>query len=94
MAKCFREFFGLVFSGFQAHPKNSRLKFTPSVLGIPLQFHFLGPKIISRRFSAYGGDQGFGPLKESYACKNSKLIILCNHAVVITYGKLFWNYFT
>ena len=57
MANFDREFFGLVFPGFQATPKNSRPKFTSRNVGIPLQFHFLEPKIYSRRFSAYGGDQ-------------------------------------
>ena len=31
---------GLVFLGFQGPPKNSRPKFTPKLVGIPLQFHF------------------------------------------------------
>ena len=44
-------FFGLFF------PKNSHPKFTSRIVGIPLQFHFLEPKIYSRRFSACGGDQ-------------------------------------
>ena len=58
MANFDSEFFGLVFfPGFQATPKNSRPKFTSRIVGIPLQFHFLEPKIYSRRFSAYGGDQ-------------------------------------
>ena len=51
------EFFSLVFPRFQATPKKSRPKFTSRIVGIPLQFHFLEPKIYSRRFSAYGGDQ-------------------------------------
>ena len=57
MANFDSEFFGLVFPGFQATPKNSRPKFTSRIVGIPLQFHFLEPKIYSRRFSAYGGDR-------------------------------------
>ena len=57
MANFDREFFGLVFSSASGHPKNSRQKFTSRIVGIPLQFHFLEPKIYSRRFSAYGGDQ-------------------------------------
>ena len=32
-------------------------KFTSRIVGIPLQFHFLKPKIYSRRFSAFWGDQ-------------------------------------
>ena len=32
-------------------------KFTPKLVGIPLQLHFLKPKCFSRRFSAYRGDQ-------------------------------------
>ena len=47
------------FSRVSGHPKNSRPKFTPRIVGIPLQFHFLEPKVYSRRFSAYGGDQEF-----------------------------------
>ena len=35
--------FGLVFPGFQASPPKSRPKFTPEIVGIPLQFHFLEP---------------------------------------------------
>ena len=54
------KFFGLVFLGLQAPTKNSRQKFTPRIVGIPLQFHFLEPQMFSRRFSAYGGDQRFG----------------------------------
>ena len=38
-------------------------KFTPKFVGIPLRFHFLEPKIFSRRFSAYGGDQELGDHK-------------------------------
>ena len=59
MANFDSEFFGLVFPGFQAHPKNSRPKFTSRIVGIPLQCHFLEPTIYSRRFSAYVGDQDF-----------------------------------
>ena len=57
MANFDGEFFGLVFPGFQATPKNSRPKFTSRIVSIPLQFHFLEPKIYSRRFSAHGEDQ-------------------------------------
>ena len=57
MANFDSEFFGLVFPGFQATPKHSRPKFTSRIVGIPLQFHFLEPKMYSRRFSAHGGDQ-------------------------------------
>ena len=57
MANFDSEFFGLVFPGVQARPKNSRPKFTSRIVGSPLQFHFLEPKIYSRRFSAYVGDQ-------------------------------------
>ena len=57
MANFDSEFFGLVFAGLQASPKNSRPQFTPRIVGIPLQSHFLEPKIYSRRFSAYRGDQ-------------------------------------
>ena len=32
--------------------------------------------------------------KESHTCNNSKRTVLRNHAVMITYRKLFWNYFT
>ena len=56
-------FFGLVFPGFQATQKihDSRPKFMSRIVGIPLQFHFLEPKIYSRRFSAYGGVQKIHP---------------------------------
>ena len=51
-------FSALFFQGFRP-PK----KFTPKIHGqncrIPLQFHFLEPKMFSRRFSAYRGDQDF-----------------------------------
>ena len=40
------EFFGLVFQGFRLPPKNSLSKFTPKLVGIPLQFHFLEPIFI------------------------------------------------
>ena len=50
------------FSRFSGHPKNSRPKFTSRIVGIPLQFHFLEPKIYSRRFSAYVGDQHWAAL--------------------------------
>ena len=43
MANFDSEFFGLIFPGFQAPPKNSRPEFTPRILSIPLQFHFLEP---------------------------------------------------
>ena len=56
MANFDSEFFSLVFPVFQATPKNSRPKLTPRIVGIPLQFHFLEPKIYSRQFLAYGGD--------------------------------------
>ena len=40
-------------------PKNSCTKFTPKIVGILLQFHFLDPPFFwfSRRFSACGRDQ-------------------------------------
>ena len=44
-----REFFGLVFPGLQATQKNSRPKFTSRIVGIPLQSHFLEPKIFCLR---------------------------------------------
>ena len=50
------EFICLVFEGFRL-PQNSRPKYTPKLVGIPLRFQFLEPKMFSRRFSAYGGDQ-------------------------------------
>ena len=43
--------------GLQALPKNSRPKVTPKLVGTPLPFHFLESKFLSRRFSAYRGDQ-------------------------------------
>ena len=54
----FQRLFRPCFSRESATPpkKNSRSKFTPKLVGIPLQFHFL---IVSRWFSAYGGDQLF-----------------------------------
>ena len=51
-------------------PKNSRPKFTPEIVAIPLQFHFLEPKMFSRRFSAYGGDQKFRSEKLNECCPN------------------------
>ena len=58
MANFFRKRFELVFPGLQAPPKNSRPKFMPKLVGIPLQFlHFFGPKMFSRQSSAYEGDQ-------------------------------------
>ena len=53
--ECFPQcFFGLVFfPGLQASPTKSRPNFTLRFVGIPLDFHFLEPKVISRRFSAY-----------------------------------------
>ena len=61
MANLFCKVFGLVFQCSGPPPptqkKKWRPKFTPKLVGIPLQFHFLEPKMFSRRFSAYGGDQ-------------------------------------
>ena len=56
MAKIFRDFFGLVFFRISGPPK----KFTPSIVGISLQLHFLKPKMFSRQFSAYWRDQDLG----------------------------------
>ena len=57
----FRKIVGPVFPGFQA-PPSPKEKFTPEItpnhVGIPIQFHFLEPKMFSRRFSAYGGGGG------------------------------------
>ena len=59
MANFDSEFFGLVFPVLQAtqkiHAQNSRSEL-PAFLP---NFTFLNPKIYSRRFSAYGGDQQF-----------------------------------
>ena len=57
MANFDSEFFGRVFPGFQATQKIHAQYSLSRIVGIPLQFHFLEPKIYSRRFSAYGGDQ-------------------------------------
>ena len=57
MANFDSEFFSLVFSRVSGHPKNSRPKFTSRIVATPLQFHFLEPKVYSRRFSAYGGNR-------------------------------------
>ena len=57
-------FSALFFQDFRPPPKKSRPKFTPRIVGSPLQFHFLKPNFYSRRFSAYGGDHkvaGFSP---------------------------------
>ena len=59
MAHFDSEFFGLSFPGLKDTQKNSRPKFTARIAGFPPQFHFLEPKVYSRRFSAYGGDQRF-----------------------------------
>ena len=57
------------FSRVSGHPKNLRPKFTSRTVGIPLQFHFLEPKIYSWRFSAYGGDQQMtSALQKSKCC--------------------------
>ena len=57
MANFDSEFIGLVFPGFQAaqkiHSQNSR----PELSAFLSNFYFVEPKIYSRRFSAYGGDQ-------------------------------------
>ena len=37
------KFIGLVFSRVSGPPENSRPKFTPKLVGIPLEFHFLEP---------------------------------------------------
>ena len=66
------EFFGLVFPGFQATKKIHAQKFTSGIVGIPLQFHVLEPKIYSLRFSAYGGDQDFSPREKNQKVKLSR----------------------
>ena len=61
MANFDRGFFGLFFPGLQAPPK----KFTPKLVDIPLQFHFLEPKMfLTPIFCFWGGDQDVmvGPL--------------------------------
>ena len=60
-------FSALLFQGFRS-PKNSRPKFTSRIVGIPLQFRFLEPKIYSRRFSAYGEDQNLVRLQALVTC--------------------------
>ena len=72
MANFDSEFFGLVFSGVSGHPKNSRPKFTSRIVSIPFQFHFLEPKIYSRRFSAYGGDQDIKTFQYRYWASKPK----------------------
>ena len=73
MAKFDSEFFGLVFQGFR-HPENSRPKFTSRIVGIPLQCHFIEPKIYSRRFSPYGGDKNISEeLKKAVAVSEEKI---------------------
>ena len=60
MANSFREFFGLVFPGLQSPPKNSRPKFTPKHVGIPLKFHtFSSPKSFHADFLLTGGAPKF-----------------------------------
>ena len=48
------KYFGLVFPGFQATPKNSRPKFTSRIVGIPLQFTFLNPNLFTAIFCLGG----------------------------------------
>ena len=74
MANFDSEFFDLVFFRVSGHQKNSRPKFTSRIVGIPLQFHFLEPKIYSRRFSAYGGDQQFLKKRSENAGANENLL--------------------
>ena len=59
-AKFDGEFFPRIFRPCFARipgPPPPPKKFTPRIVGIPLQFHFLEPKIYSHRLSAYWGDQ-------------------------------------
>ena len=40
----------------KGHPKNSRPKFTSRIVGVPLHFHFLAPKMYSRRLFSVTGE--------------------------------------
>ena len=54
-----RELFGLVSPGLQALPKNSRPKFTPKIVSIPLQFSHFETHLFLKNadFLLTGGDQ-------------------------------------
>ena len=56
-SQIFPRMFRPCFSRVSGHPKNSRPKFMAKIVGIPLQFHFVESKNVSRRYSAYWGDQ-------------------------------------
>ena len=58
LQRIFPQIFRLCFSRASGPPKSSRPKFTSKIVGTPLQFHIFEPKMLSRRFSAYGGDFG------------------------------------
>ena len=50
-------------ANFSPPPPSSRPKFTPKIVGIPLQFHIFEPNVFSRRFSAYSGKREAHKLK-------------------------------
>ena len=63
--------------------KKSRPKFTSRIVGIPLQFHFLEPKIYSRRLSACGGDQ-HNTVSESMVSDTELNEVFVPHQVPVT----------
>ena len=58
--------------GFQARPKNSHPKFTPRIVGIPLQFHFLEPNCFFHADFLLTGEINIFPEQEEKRRKTKK----------------------